>query len=180
VSYVTTQLEFAKSFLATHKQTNLLTISLGANNVFLLQDQCSGVPQCIVNELPGVLGTVYANMLSILESLRATGFRGVLMVVNYYSPDYTDLQETGVIAELNQVLAAAASANGAVVADVFTAFRVAASTHASGKTCVAGLLNANAQDEFLCDVHASQSGQQLLADTIASTYRAAATGGKAN
>jgi len=180
VSYGTTQLQFAESFLATHNQARLVTISLGANDVFLLEDQCSGSPQCIVSGLPSVLSTVYSNVSSILSSIRGTGFRGVLMVVNYYSPDYTDLQETGVIAELNHILATAATANGAVLADAFTAFRIVASTHAGGQTCVAGLLNANAQDELLCDVHASQSGQQLLADTIASTYRAAATGGNAN
>ena len=38
----------------------------------------------------------------------------------------------------------------------------------------AGLLNASPQNQFLCDVHPSQSGQQLLAHTVENTYAAAA------
>jgi lysophospholipase L1-like esterase len=178
VTYASTQLDFATNFLATHKQTRLLTVNLGANDVFLLQDSCSGDVTCVLNGLPAVLSTIGANMNAILGSLRATGFRGVLMVVNYYSPDYTDPLETGIIEELNQTLDAAAVANGAVVADAFAAFQAAASKNAGGQTCAAGLLNANPQDELLCDDHASQSGQQLLADTIASAYMAASAGGR--
>jgi hypothetical protein len=67
-------------------------------------------------------------------------------------------------------------AHHAVVADAFDAFKSAASTpFAGGNTCKAGLLNASPQNQFLCDVHPSQSGQQLLAHTVENTY-AAATG----
>jgi len=176
VKYLSTQLDFATNFLQTHRQTRLVTVGLGANDVFLLQNSCAGNPACIQNGLPAVLLAIYTNMKSILSSLRATGFHGVLMVVNYYSLDYTDPLETGTIAALNQTLAAAAAANGAVVADAFTAFQAVASI-AGGKTCVAGLLNASPQNQWLCDVHPSQSGQQLLSDTIEATYMAASKGG---
>jgi hypothetical protein len=52
------------------------------------------------------------------------------------------------------------------VADLFTAFRTAASLF-TGKTCNAGLLNASPQNQFLCDVHPSQSGHRLIAQAIA-------------
>jgi lysophospholipase L1-like esterase len=125
------------------------------------------------------LATLTSNMNTILGSLRATGFRGVLMVVNYYSVDYTDPGQTGLTVLLNQTLAAVANANGAVVADAFTAFQAAASTpFAGGKTCRAGLLNVNPFDatQMSCDDHPSQSGQQLLADTVEATYQAALPG----
>jgi hypothetical protein len=61
------------------------------------------------------------------------------MVVNYYSVDYTDPGQTGLTVLLNQTLAAVAGANGAMVADAFTAFQSAASTvFAGGKTLQGG------------------------------------------
>jgi lysophospholipase L1-like esterase len=174
VGYASTQLEFATAFLATHKQARLVTIGLGANDGFLLQEACGFDIACIQAGIPALLGTIYSNMNTILGDLRATGFRGVLMVVNYYSLDYTDPVHTGLVVAINETLAAVAAANGAVVADAFSAFQTAASTpFAGGKSCRAGLLNATAANQFLCDVHPSQSGHQLLADTVELTYRAA-------
>jgi lysophospholipase L1-like esterase len=174
VAYASTQLDFATAFLAAHKQTRLVTISLGANDGFLLESACGGNIACIQNGLPALLAMIHSNMNTILSNLRATGFRGVLMVVNYYSVDYSDPVQTGFTIALNQTLAAAAAANRAVVADVFTAFQIAASTpFAGGKTCMAGLLNASPQNQLLCDVHPSQSGQLLLADTVEAAYAAA-------
>jgi len=179
VSYTSTQLDVATNFLATHKQTRLVTISLGANDALLLEQSCNGDPPCIKAGLPLAIATLTSNMNTILRSLRATGFRGVLMVVNYYSVDYTDPGQTGLTMLLNQTLAAVAEANGAVVADAFTAFQAAASTlFAGGMTCKAGLLNVNPLDatQMSCDDHPSQSGHQLLADTVEATYKAARPG----
>jgi lysophospholipase L1-like esterase len=174
VAYGATQLLFAEGFLDAHPHTRLVTIGLGANDVFLLQHQCANNPQCISAGLPDTLATIARNMETILFALRTTGFRGVLMVVNYYSLDYSDLAATGGTQLLNQAITAFAQANGAVVADVFTAFQAAASTaFAGGQTCKAGLLNASPQNQFLCDVHPSQSGQKLIGQTIADTFRAA-------
>jgi len=106
-------------------------------------------------------------MDTILSGLRATGYSGALVVVNYYSPDYTDAFQTAAIGALNQVLAVVASAHGAVVADTFSAIQHAASSpSAAGKTCMTGLLNASPQDQYLCDKHPSQSGHQLLAEVM--------------
>lgn len=67
--------------------------------------------------------------------------------------------------------------DGAVVADVFSAFQAAASgPFADGHTCRTGLLNASPRDPSLCDVHPSQSGQRLIAETIASAFGAARSG----
>jgi lysophospholipase L1-like esterase len=178
VAYSGGQLEFATSFLADKKnKTQLVTVTLGANDGFLLQQNCLGDPVCIQNGLPGLLATVGANMNYILGSLRATGFKGVLMVVNYYSLDYTDAAQTGLTTFLNQTLAASAAANDAVVADAFAAFQTAANSLPApftGKTCLTGLLNGNPTDpsQSTCDVHPSLTGQQLLADVVEDTFRA--------
>lgn len=179
VNYASTQLDFATSYVATHKQTRLVTITLGANDFFLLEQSCLGSPMCIQNGLTLTVTTLYANMSAILGNLRAAGFHGVLMVVNYYSVDYTDPAQTGLTIALNQAIAGAAQANGAVVADVFTAFQAAASSSfAGGQTCKAGLLNVNPSDptQMSCDVHPTQSGQRLIADTVEARYQAALLG----
>ena len=54
------------------------------------------------------------------------------------------------------------------VADLFTAFQNAAA-HADGHICHAGLLNSLPQNQFLCDIHPSQSGHALIAHTIEQT-----------
>jgi lysophospholipase L1-like esterase len=167
VAYAASQLAFATTFLTTHPRTRMVTIGLGGNDLRLLQLGCSNVTTCIQAGLAAVLAGVSSNMDSILRSLRATGFDGTLVVVNVYSPDYTDPTFTGAIGALDQTLAAVASVHGAVVADAFSAFQKAASTSfAGGKTCMAGLLNVSPENPSLCDIHPSQSGQQLLADAV--------------
>ena len=91
-------------------------------------------------------------------------------MVNYYSLDYSDTANTAITRLLNQSITAPARSFGAVVADVFTAFQNAVSNPAiGGKPCNAGLLNVNPQDptQATCDVHPSQSGQLLIAGTVA-------------
>src|SRR6202040_1609880 len=113
------------------------------------------------------------NLQTILADLRATGFGGTIVITNYYSLDYSDAAATGLTALLNGALAAPAAAYGAVVADLFTAFKTAAAGQTfGGKTCNTGLLNASVHNQLSCDVHPSQSGHRLIAETITRTYRA--------
>jgi lysophospholipase L1-like esterase len=172
VSYASTQLDFAVSFLKSHPQTRLVSIGLGANDVLLLRTQCAGDPTCIAMGLPQVLAAVETNLATILGDLRAAGFKGIIVVVNYYSVDYSDVNETAIIAALNQALAAASARADTVVADVFTAFQTIAGP-ARGQTCNVGLLNASSEDQFACDIHPSQSGQKLIARTVEQSYLAA-------
>jgi lysophospholipase L1-like esterase len=178
VSYSTSQLDFAKAYLKSHKNTKLVTIQLGANDAFLLQKQCQGNPTCIQAGFPALIGTISANMDMILQALGGKHFHGVLMIVNYYSQDYGDMAGTGLVVALNQAVAAHAKADGAVVADAFTAFKNAAFTgSAAGNSCKAGLLNVAPQapgasfDPNKCDVHPSQSGQKLLAQAVEDAYK---------
>jgi lysophospholipase L1-like esterase len=174
VPYASTQSSFALAFLASHRGTRLVTITLGANDLLLLESACANDPTCIANGLPQLLATVSANMATILGEIRGAGYNGIIIVENYYSIDYSSAAATESTLLLNQALSAPAGAFGAVVADVFTAFQTATSTpFAGGNTCRAGLLNASPQNQFMCDVHPSQSGQQLIARAVEDTYRAA-------
>jgi len=170
VRYTSTQLDFATSYLRRYRGTRLVTINLGANDGFLLEEQCNYDPACIQAGFPQLLATVSANMNTILSALRGTGYRGTIVVANYYSLDYTDQVQTQLTAGLNQAITSSASTYGAQVADVFSAFAAVAFANplAQGKTCVAGLLNNSnpAQTPPVCDVHPSQSGHKLFALTV--------------
>jgi lysophospholipase L1-like esterase len=171
VTYGGSQLAFATSYLNSHRDTKLVSLQLGANDAFLLEKSCNNVPACILAGLPAVLATVTANLDTILDALKATHFEGTIVVLNYYSLDYTDVLGTQLVAALNQAIGAAAKDDGATVADVFTAFKTASATSfAGGHTCKAGLLNASPPNQFLCDVHPSQSGQQLIGLTVEEAF----------
>ena len=173
VAYAGTQMAFAESFLRAHPSTQLVTIMLGANDLFLLQKACAGVISCVISGLPATLATIVADMDTILGNLRATGYKGVLEVVNYYSLDYTDATGTAITTLLNGAETGPAAAHGAVVANVFSAFSAAAAA-AGGVTCHAGLLNATPGNPATCDVHPSQSGHDVIAQVVESTYFASA------
>lgn len=174
VAYTSTQSNYALAFLAHHPETRLVTIMLGANDLSLLQNSCAGDPTCIANGLPQVLATVSANMATILGEIRGAGYRGIVVVANYYSLDYRDIAGTQITEQLNQALSAPARLEGAVVADVFSAFQIAASNpFAGGATCKAGLLNALPENQFACDIHPSQSGQKLIARVVEATFASA-------
>jgi lysophospholipase L1-like esterase len=177
VPYGSAQIAFATEYLRLHRSVRVVTIGVGANDLFLLQSSCASNPNptaCVEAELPSVLASISANMAKILQDIRGTGYGGEIVVVNYYSLDYSDAANTAITKLLNQSIAAPARPFGAVVADVFTAFQNAVSNPAiGGKTCNAGLLNVNPRDltQATCDVHPSQSGQRLIAAAVARAIR---------
>jgi len=177
VDYKSTQLEFATAYLKSHREVRLVTITLGANDGLLLEASCAAQPTpalveaCIVAGAPAVLAKVAENMEKILADLRATGYDGTIVVTNYYSLDYSDAAATALTANLNAAIAAPASAYGAVVADVFTAFKTVASKPAfGGKTCNTGLLNPDVYNQYVCNIHPAQTGHRLIAKTIAHAF----------
>lgn len=167
-----TQMAFATRYLSTHRGTRLVTLGIGANDLFILQRRCGQNLACFSAGLPGTLATISANIDTILGNIRATGYRGALEVVNYYSLDYSDPNGTAVTSQLNAAVTASASKHGAVVADAFTELKNAA-TIAGGHTCFAGLLNGNPTDptRTTCDVHPSLTGQQVLAQAVVTADR---------
>jgi lysophospholipase L1-like esterase len=176
-TYSSTQYAFATAYLKQHPGTKLITLQVGANDGFMLEEYCYTQADpftCIQTNLPSVVWKVKTNVETIVTGLRATGFHGTIIVVNYYSLDYSDPNSTALSAALNQGLALAAHNSGAYVADVFTAFQTASQNpFAQGKTGYAGLLNVNPADQSKCDVHPTQSGHRLMANVIGATYKAA-------
>jgi len=179
-AYQRTQLDFATNYLKTHREVRLVTITLGANDGLLLEESCASQPTpaqvtaCIEAGAPALLASVAENMAKILGALRATGYTHTIIVTNYYSLDYSDAGGTALTADLNAAIAAPTSAYGAVVADIFTAFKnVAAAAPFGGKTCNTGLLNPDVDNQFVCNIHPAQTGHRLIGKTILEALRAA-------
>jgi len=172
-AYKHTQLEYATDYLKSHREVRLVTITLGANDGLLLEEACASEPTpaqvtaCIEAGAPAVFAAVAENIAKILGALRATGYTHSIIVTNYYSLDYSDAGATALTADLNAAIAAPASAYGAVVADIFTAFKNAAAAAAfGGKTCNTGLLNPDVVNQFVCNIHPAQTGHRLIAKTL--------------
>lgn len=181
VVYKSTQVEFATDYLKSHRDVRLVTLTLGANDGLLLELSCekisnptlAGVEACIAAGAPAVFDKVAENIGTILAGLRGTGYRGAIILTNYYSPDYSDMTQPGIteLTEgLNAAIAAPAQAYGAVVADVFTVFKAVAFDPAfGGETCKTGLLNPDVSTADLCNIHPAHTGHRLIAKTIAET-----------
>jgi lysophospholipase L1-like esterase len=166
-NYTGTQVSFAVSQLSSNKHVNLVTLSIGGDDLSIVEQQCSVDPStfaaCVATVLPGALQTYGTNLAQILAAIRIqAGYRGSLVLVKYY-PVNTDPLFTSAIAALNQAMVAVGTQFGAKFADGFTAFQLASALF-QGDPCKAGLLVR--LTPTTCDVHPSHTGQQLLAATV--------------
>ena len=164
VSYPGAQLAFALSFLATHPDTQLVTMDIGANDVFKLQtDVCAGDPTCIGNGLLAVLQGIDLNLRLIYGELRTVAhYQGMIVTLSYYGLTYDAAGQAGTKA-LNAPIIDATLANGGIVASGFDAFEARALAH-GGSSCAAGLLIVLTPGN--CDVHPSPQGRNALAGAI--------------
>lgn len=156
VDYEGSQLDYAVEVLEEAPHVRLVTLQLGANDAFLCQKtgQCSTLAG-----IQALAADVQKNLGTILSTLRDEGdYRGRIVVATYYALDYAKPVDVAGVQILNQAIAAAAHANGAVVADGFGAFRSRALA-AGGSSVAAGLVRAG-------DIHPTAEGQRLLATAV--------------
>jgi lysophospholipase L1-like esterase len=163
VDYTTAQLDYAVAYLRGHPNTKLITINLGANDLFVLQKQCNFVTACILSGLPALLQQLGKNLQAIYTQIQAAGFHGQLVALTYYSRDYRDPLGVTVISLINNVVAGATLTAGGRVASGFSAFATASAPF-GGDPCAAGLLIR--LTPTTCDIHPSPKGRDLLAKTI--------------
>ncbi|HZC04182.1 MAG TPA: GDSL-type esterase/lipase family protein [Ktedonobacterales bacterium] len=169
VNYSTSQLDFAVAFLRSHPHTRLVTLTIGANDLFRLQSLCGGSISCVQAGLPGLLATLAANLNTTYAAIRHTAhYHGQLVALTYYSTNYADPTTTAIIHALDETLGQRTRAWGGVVASGFAAF-AAASASANGDPCAAGLLIR--LSATICDVHPSVAGRILLAHTVVAMVR---------
>jgi hypothetical protein len=164
VTYLTSQLEFAISYLTTHHDVRLVTMDIGANDVFKLEADCGGPSTlCFVDGLPAVLAAIDANLRFIYGQIRNVAhYHHTLVTLTYYSLSYDRTTAAGTQA-LNAPIIDATSAFGGIVASGFDAFEGPALA-AGGSSCAAGLLIVLAPG--VCDVHPTPLGRDLLAAAV--------------
>ncbi len=165
VQYQVSQLDFALRYLTGHRDTRLITLTLGANDFFRFQKDCAAGPTvgtCPLG-LGGVLATMRANLQEIFSDIRSTGYAGLIVAVTYYALNYSDPTSVGGALLLNAQMIAAGSGFGVLVASGFNAWAPVAAT-AGGDSCAAGLLIRTSSTT--CDVHPTPLGRDLLAGAV--------------
>ena len=163
VNYHGSQLSYALAYLRAHQHTSLVTMTIGANDFFLLQKACNNVVPCIVGGLPALFASIQANLAAIYGAIRATGYQGRIVALTYYLINYNDQVAVLVISSLNAVVAGVTQAFGGRVADGFGAFGAIALSK-GGDSCAAGLLIKLA--DGTCNIHPSALGAQVLANAV--------------
>ncbi|MEV7092461.1 SGNH/GDSL hydrolase family protein [Amycolatopsis sp. NPDC051045] len=160
VRYSGTQLDYAVAYLRAHPDTRLVSLTVGANDLFLCQNT---TPDHCTSSFPAALQQLERNLAGVLGALRAQ-YRGPLVLVSYYSLDYRDPVQVSQVKALDSVLGRVARRYHGAIADGFTAFRWA-SLRSGGDPCAAGLLIALPGGG--CDVHPTAAGHRVLATALA-------------
>jgi lysophospholipase L1-like esterase len=171
VKYNTTQMAFALRYLTGHRDTRLITLTLGANDLFRWQKDCAVDPTfgtCPLG-LNGVFATMQANLTTIFSLIRSTGYTGLIVGVTYYALNYSDPVGVAVTIAGQSIMTAAGSAFGVRIASGFDAWASVAAT-AGGDSCAAGLLIRLSATS--CDVHPTPLGRDLLAAAVLKTVAA--------
>ena len=155
VEYAGTQLAAAVEFLAATPNTKLVTIGLGANDIFLLEQKCGRVLSCVLGGLITTLHDYEKNLDFIFSQLRKV-YDGPLVALTIYNPYPGDSTAQYAIEKVNEALAHKIESRGGIVADGMAAF--------AGDPCKAGLLIG--MPDGSCDVHPSEQGAAKLADAV--------------
>ena len=155
VDYAGTQLSAAMDYLAATPNVGLVTIDLGANDVFLLDHLCGRDLTCILANFVTTLGAYDRNLDFIFTQLHKV-YDGPLVALAIYNPYPGDSTAQYALDKINGVLREKVEARGGMVADGMAAF--------SGDPCKGGLLIG--MPDGSCDVHPSEQGAAKLADAI--------------
>jgi lysophospholipase L1-like esterase len=165
VRYTGSQLRYAIRYLRKHRRTRLVSLTVGANDVFLCQrstpDFCTSA-----SERAAVFAKIRRNVRRILRAIRRKArYGGQLAIVVYHSLDYSVPVVSGVSRDINRALRRAAKRFRVRFADGYGELRRAA-LHSGGNSCNAGLLTQLGGRVGTCGVHPSYAGQALLSQAL--------------
>ncbi len=163
MNYNGSQLAYALSYLHSHHNVRLVSLMIGANDLFRCEettkDACASA-----SEFSAMTATLTKNVHTILAAIRNRAhYRGQIVLVNYYSLNYSPSTATTRTQEGNAAQDAAAKSFHVEIADGYGAFE-AASAHSGANPCTAGLLTQVGGGK--CGIHPSYAGQVLLADAV--------------
>jgi lysophospholipase L1-like esterase len=163
VRYKGSQLAYAVSYLHSHHNVRLVSLMIGANDFFVCQETTKDFCQSSAEQAP-VARTLIKNIHTILSAIRNKAhYRGQIVILNYYSLDYSSPVINRNSLLLNQVQDTGAKPFHVEFADGYGELGAAAA-HSGGHTCAAGLLTQLSTGG--CGVHPSYAGQALLAQAV--------------
>ncbi|HEX3908847.1 MAG TPA: GDSL-type esterase/lipase family protein [Mycobacteriales bacterium] len=157
------QLATAVRYLKAHPNTRLVSLMIGANDGFLCQEKggCTTLA-----EFNAVLTKIGKNVTHTLKAIRNNAhYTGQIVIVQYYSLDYSNSTDTLQSNSLNGAMENAAKPFHVRIAKSFALFKKAAA-QAGGDACKAQLLTQLKNGTTTCGVHPSVSGQALLAQAV--------------
>ncbi len=161
-NYSGSQMSAALAFLRAHRgQVSPITLDIGGNDLATLYG-CLLQPDpvsCVNGGLPGVLGTVQANLDQALSDLRTAAPNAEIIVMQYYNPTAATIPTAAPLTNaallaLNDTIAGVAQAHGARLADAFPAFNVASQP---------GLCALASFCQFFGDIHPTTLGYSVIA-----------------
>ena len=174
VQYTSAEADKADEVLGMN-EVRAVTLSIGGNDLLVTLAGCAAATPdddkatfaCAFAKLPQAIKTGADNLREILKRIRDDGFTGELIYVNLYSTYLATDSATLAVSAWNKAMAPVVTDAGGQVADVFAAFTEAGKA-SGGDPCAAGLLIPNpvADGTPACDVHPSDQGKRLLADTV--------------
>jgi lysophospholipase L1-like esterase len=164
-SYTGSQLSAAVAYLEANPNVRLVSLMIGANDVFVCQEQTADGCASTKEKLQ-VAGQIAKNVGTILSAIRNTAhYTGQIAIVNYYSLDYASTSDNQESQLGNAVVDLAALPYHVVDADGYGTFQ-SASVDSGQNPCTAGLLTQLGFPATGCGIHPSFAGQALLAQSV--------------
>lgn len=160
------QLDFASEFLTTHPDTELVTITIGGNDVLLVEDECNlqRIPLlCKASKIVSVAFRIAKNLNTIIDSIHQTGYKGQIIFVTQYARNFKDGIQNLALGTIQTEVKIIAKLKKFDVASGFDAFKKATADY-EGDSCKAGLLIL--LENGSCNQHPSQKGRELLGQTV--------------
>ncbi len=162
IRYTGSQLPAAVTYLRAHPGVRLVTLMIGANDLFRCQGAASG---CTSARLQTTLDSISANVRRILSAVRGrAGYLGQIVIVRYFSLNYGVPLLSGFSRALNRAQERAARPFHVRIADGYGEF-AAGSRRFEANPCLAGLLT-QLGSYGKCGVHPTFAGQALLAKAV--------------
>lgn len=168
VAYKGSQLNFAVAYLRAHPRVRLVSLMIGFNDFFLCQKATTD--QCLApSEQKPLLAKITRNVHTIVAAVRNRAhYRGQLIIVHYYSLNFSNVVIDGVVKAVNAAQDAGARGMHFKVADGYGMFAAHARFY-GGDACAAGLITHLSSGG--CGVHPTFAGQALLAEAVLRAMR---------
>ena len=162
VRYTGSQLAAAVAYLRAHPGVRLVSLMIGANDLFRCQAAPGG---CTPARLRTTLEAISADVRQTLSAVRGrAGYHGQIVILNYFSLDYGVAEVSAFSLSLNRAQDSAARPFDVRIANGYSEFKAAASRFGASP-CLAGLIT-QLGAYGTCGVHPSYAGQALLAKAV--------------